>query len=596
MPNKHYVGDNLTSFSNNGDALPVSRVTLFVDSENAYTAGDDSGYEITADCAYATQEMADTLLKRLQNYKYRMFSASDGALDPAAELGDGITAGGVYGILAHINDDGNGYPSFDAPGKAELEDEYPMDGYLTQQYRQEMSRQSTTLRSEITKTAEEIRLEVSSTYSTKTELSDGLKESEESFTAKIEETAKSITSTVEGEISEKYTELSGKITNTETTLSSKIDQTAEHITSTVNKQIEETTTDLEGKISKSESDLRSEINQTAENITSTVEAVEKKTEELDGKITDTETTLSSKIDQTAAGIRSDVSANYVTTETLNGTVTQIEKNYSSAIDQRANSITTMVSETYITKDEFGDTTKSLRSSIEQNAGSIKTTIERVDALGTSYSSIEQTVDSITTRINDFNGKGSSIEETVDSITTNVSGLGGKYTKLEQTVEGFTFEDDEGKVWINNGNINLTGTISWEDLTSKVQGEINNRGISNSEAKTLINSTLVSSPNIAGGKFYALGAHTGELGDTWLEIGQDGSGWGGMILKDKDYYGENYEVFSIFNGDFMAGSMSWKGETFLTWNDTTGYTVPTSTWDFSNATVIWGTNAPYAVFQ
>ena len=101
--------------------------------------------------------MANAVLARLKGYRYHAFEAGSANLDPAAELGDGITAGGVYGVIGRLNDDGSGYPEIDAPSEAELEDEYPSSGPMTQ----ELNRKIAQTRSSITKTAEQIRLEVS---------------------------------------------------------------------------------------------------------------------------------------------------------------------------------------------------------------------------------------------------------------------------------------------------------------------------------------------------------------------------------------------------------------------------------------------------
>lgn len=153
----HYsIGLDVMSLANNGRYKPISRVTLFVDEENYYTAGDDTGREISASCPSATQEIADNLLAQLSGYEYQAYEAGKANIDPASELGDGVSVGEIYGTIARFNDDGNGYPDISAPGEAELDEEYP---YLSPM-KQEMERQSTQLRSLITKTASEITLQV----------------------------------------------------------------------------------------------------------------------------------------------------------------------------------------------------------------------------------------------------------------------------------------------------------------------------------------------------------------------------------------------------------------------------------------------------
>lgn len=150
------MGLGVTSVEDNGTLPPISRVTLMVDDNNAITAGDDTGREIVADCPFATQEMVNALLANLQGYQYHAYTASDAGIDPAVELGDAVTVDNIYSVVTRIEDDGTGYPSISAPGEAELEDEYPSVGPVTQTF----NRQISETRSLISKTSEEILLQV----------------------------------------------------------------------------------------------------------------------------------------------------------------------------------------------------------------------------------------------------------------------------------------------------------------------------------------------------------------------------------------------------------------------------------------------------
>ena len=156
MFDKYYVGSDLIASSDNGKYKPVSRVTLAVDDTKVITAGDDTGLEIYANCPHATQEMVDALLEKLRGYIYQAFEADEANLNPSAELGDGVTAGGIYGAISKLRDDGSGYVGISAPGKTELEDEYPKDGPMSQM----INRQLAGVRSAITNTSEQIRAEV----------------------------------------------------------------------------------------------------------------------------------------------------------------------------------------------------------------------------------------------------------------------------------------------------------------------------------------------------------------------------------------------------------------------------------------------------
>lgn len=156
MSEKYYVGKDVTSFSDNGKYKPISRVTLLVDDENSLTAGDDTGMEIVASCPHATQPMVNALLQAMKGYQYQAYEAGAANIDPAAELGDGVTIGDIYSPLSKLSDDGRGYADISSPGELEMEDEYPSGGYITQEFNRKIAETKAT----ITKTSEEINLKV----------------------------------------------------------------------------------------------------------------------------------------------------------------------------------------------------------------------------------------------------------------------------------------------------------------------------------------------------------------------------------------------------------------------------------------------------
>lgn len=194
MSDKHYVGLDITGFENSGKYKPISRVTLFVDDESVLTAGDDSGFSLEASCPHATQDMVNQLLSSLKGFQYQSYTADAANLDPAAELGDGVTVSGVYSSIARVADDGNGFPNISAPGEAEMEDEYPMEGPLTQSFNRKIAETN----SKIIKTSEEIRLEV------KNEL--------DNLTASFSVTLNEIKSTVNG-LNGQVSQISQKVNN-----------------------------------------------------------------------------------------------------------------------------------------------------------------------------------------------------------------------------------------------------------------------------------------------------------------------------------------------------------------------------------------------
>ena len=158
MSDKVFLGTRMAQLDISPALEPVSKVILAVDNENAYVAGDDTGRTVELTCPYGTQAMADNILAALENVVYIPAQAQDAILDPAAELGDGITMGSVYTVLGQMDLEFDSLMTSDggAPGQAEQESEYQYQSPVLSQISYEIAQ----TRSEITKTATEIRLEV----------------------------------------------------------------------------------------------------------------------------------------------------------------------------------------------------------------------------------------------------------------------------------------------------------------------------------------------------------------------------------------------------------------------------------------------------
>ena len=199
---KVFVGQRVAKLETGRTPEAVSRVVLAVDGENVYTAGDDTGRCVEKTVPWASQAMAEQVLARLRGVVYRPFTGTDAVLDPAAEVGDGVTVGGVYSVLARADVTFDGLYSSDiaAPGGDEVEDEYPYQSKARRQSQRELAK----IRSSITKTAERITLLVENEV--------------EGLEGKLELTASSLTT---------------QISNTRAGLESKIAQTASEIAARV---------------------------------------------------------------------------------------------------------------------------------------------------------------------------------------------------------------------------------------------------------------------------------------------------------------------------------------------------------------------------
>ena len=159
LSDKIFLGSNVGELETGDMPANITRVNLSVDSDHYYTAGDDTGRAIEVTCPWGSQEMANSILASVSGKTYQPYTATDALLDPAAEIGDAVTIGGYYSVIADISTsfDRACAPTISAPESDEIDDEYPYES----REKRETDRQLAQTRSLISKTADEIRLEVS---------------------------------------------------------------------------------------------------------------------------------------------------------------------------------------------------------------------------------------------------------------------------------------------------------------------------------------------------------------------------------------------------------------------------------------------------
>ncbi len=183
---KVFLGARTAQMRPGKDALPITRVELLDENGDILAeAGTDEGRTLSSVHPDGTVEMARSILGKVDGYIYRPYEADDALLDPAAELGDGVTVGGVYStILAEDADFADLFTAdLAAPMPDEL-DEYPYVPAILRQVQRNYQRTN----SRITKTAEQILLEVAgleNTISVTVDLVDGLTIKDADGTVKI---------------------------------------------------------------------------------------------------------------------------------------------------------------------------------------------------------------------------------------------------------------------------------------------------------------------------------------------------------------------------------------------------------------------------
>lgn len=87
---------------------------------------DETGRILEISNEWGTQTQANNILKQIQNWSYKPFTADGAILDPAAELNDGVTVNGVYSGICRKNTSFGKLMESDisAPTDEELDHEY----------------------------------------------------------------------------------------------------------------------------------------------------------------------------------------------------------------------------------------------------------------------------------------------------------------------------------------------------------------------------------------------------------------------------------------------------------------------------------------
>jgi hypothetical protein len=213
---KTYIGLSLSSLTPGLESKPVTGVRL-LDTNGDITgeAGNESGRVIEALHPDGTNEMAASILSKITGMVYRPYDGQVAILDPSAELGDGVTVGDMYSVLASedVHMDTLGAASIGAGGDDEIDDEYPYKSPMERQ----IKRNYAETRSLIKKSNEQILLQVDNKM--------------HGLSSSIDVKLDSITSTVTG-LSGDVNSLSGNVSSLSQSVST-ISQKVDNITLSV---------------------------------------------------------------------------------------------------------------------------------------------------------------------------------------------------------------------------------------------------------------------------------------------------------------------------------------------------------------------------
>ena len=117
---------NMVSFDKANQFDGFSKVVIIVSDEIEYSAGTDTGRTLTLNCPWGTQEIANNILQSIKGFQYQPMTAEHALVDPSVEIGDGISANGVYsGVYSLETKFNSNLPTtVSAPAAEELYEEH----------------------------------------------------------------------------------------------------------------------------------------------------------------------------------------------------------------------------------------------------------------------------------------------------------------------------------------------------------------------------------------------------------------------------------------------------------------------------------------
>lgn len=95
MSDSIFIGRSAAGYTSTPELPKYTKVRINIDDETCYEAGSGDNV-LELECPWGTQQMANDILSSIGEFVYRPYDTEWAKLDPAAELGDGVTINGVF--------------------------------------------------------------------------------------------------------------------------------------------------------------------------------------------------------------------------------------------------------------------------------------------------------------------------------------------------------------------------------------------------------------------------------------------------------------------------------------------------------------------
>lgn len=264
-------------------------------------------------------------------------------------------------------------------------------------------------------------------------------------------------------------------------LESKITQTAEQI----QLQVSDLEKNLDSKITQTATEIRSEVSDLDGRYSENIATVENGIRE---DLTNSLASMSETLTQVETSIRDDLGAEI---SGLGEDLTGLEESTNSSISTINASIETLTFNVSDLDSKITQTAAEIRSEVSAEVTDLNATIVNTetgirDTINVEVANLDSKITQTAT----------SIQSEVSAKFETVDGEIEKFSKFKQTVEGFSFMGNGGTVKINGGDINLTGAISFSDLSDATtkQQEINSIAATANTASTNASTALTNANN------------------------------------------------------------------------------------------------------
>lgn len=180
-----FIGRSAKGYTSTPELPKYNKVRINVDDDSRYEDGTGDNV-LELDCPWGSQQMANDILESIAEFVYRPYDTEWAKLDPAAELGDGVTINGVFSGI-YVNETNFSTlmaARIAAPQENAVDHEYPYKSPTDRK----TTRQFAETRASLRVNAENIQAEVTARETSEAEMRAALELHAQEIAARVTQT------------------------------------------------------------------------------------------------------------------------------------------------------------------------------------------------------------------------------------------------------------------------------------------------------------------------------------------------------------------------------------------------------------------------